>query len=352
MTDGEKEDYKGVWVYLEHRDDRIFKGSLQLIGEARRIAAELDAELTGVLIGHGIEELSKEAFDLGLERLLLAEHEILETYSANAYCLALTQLIKRRKPEVVLFSASKNGRALAGRLHAEIETGLAADCTAFEVTEEGYLDMIRPAFGGRSLAHILCKEHRPQMASVRPNVFAIPEKVTNGKGEIVREELDLSPSDVDTEVVGFEESRDIQEKNLEDASIIVAGGYGMKKAENFDMLQELADELGGAIGASRKVVDSGWMPKELQVGQTGITVRPELYIAVGISGAVQHLAGMQQSEVIVAVNIDPRAPIFQIADYGIVGELFEVVPEMLEGLRQMQNDGESGAESKSEQDSS
>ncbi len=339
MVELKPDQYRGIWVYLEHRNGAIFKGSIQLIGEGGRIAKELGTELSGVLLGHGIRDLAQEAIEYGVETVILGEHDVLKEYSPNAYCLALAKLVKRRKPEVVLFSASKNGRALAGRLHAEIETGLAADCTAFEVTDEGLLAMIRPAFGGRSLAHILCKEHRPQMASARPNVFAIPARDPSRRGRVSRARLRLSPSDIDTEIVAFEEFPDVQEVKLEDSAIVVAGGYGMRGPENFRILRDLARELGGAVAASRKAADSGWVPKEIQVGQTGKTVRPRLYFAVGISGAVQHLAGMQESDVIVAVNKDPRAPIFEIADYGIVGDLFQIVPKMIEELRAMKHDG-------------
>jgi electron transfer flavoprotein alpha subunit len=246
----------------------------------------------------------------------------------------MAALVRKHRPEIVLFGASKNGRDLGGRLHAVIETGLAADCVKFEIDEDGNFDMIRPAYGGKSLAHILCKQHRPQMASARPNVFRVPPRQPGRKGQVVREEVPLTDKDVDARIVSFEEREGRQEHKIEEARIIVAGGFGLRDPKNFGMLGDLAAELGGSVGASRKAVDAGWVPKDYQVGQTGKTVRPALYVAVGISGAVQHLAGMQESAKIVVINSDPKAPMFEIADYGIVGDLFQVVPELIRQLRE------------------
>ena len=214
-----------------------------------------------------------------------------------------------------------------------VETGLAADCVKFEVTKERNLDMIRPAYGGRSLAHIVCAHHRPQMASARANVFKRAAKTPGRKGEIVRENVALEEKDLDTKLVEFVESAAHQGAKLEDAKVVVAGGYGLRNQANFKMVDELAKLVGGSLAASRKAVDAGWVPKEIQVGQTGKTVRPEVYWAVGISGAVQHLAGMQESGKIIAINSDPNAAIFEMADYGIVGDLFHVVPELVKALK-------------------
>ncbi len=202
--------------------------------------------------------------------------------------------------------------------------------------------MIRPAFGGKSLAHILSRKHRPQMASVRPNVFKVPPRRKGRKGKIVKEKVELGPADVDTKVVEFEEFQRKDQVGLEDAEIIVSGGFGLRKPQNFGLLEELSQEIGGVVASSRKPVDAGWIPKAYQIGQTGRTVRPKLYIAVGISGAVQHLAGMQESEKIAAINIDPNAPIFEIADHGIVGDLFEIVPELISQLRVKRRAGHAG----------
>ncbi|MFQ5883644.1 MAG: electron transfer flavoprotein subunit alpha/FixB family protein [Thermoplasmata archaeon] len=329
-----EKEYEGIMIFLEHRKNRLRNASIQIAGEGRRLADLLDVELSGALLGKGLESLASEVIHYGLDKVYLIEHEFLRDYAPRPYAKALAELVGRRKPEALLFGATLNGREVAGRLHAYIRTGLAADCTAFDVTEDGYLEMIRPAFGGKSLAHILCKKAFPQMASARPNVFPAPEKDESRKGEIVRETVQLTESDVDTKclsVVEFESEADI----LSRSEIVISGGYGLKKKENFLLLEELAELLHGVVGASRKVVDIGWFPRERQIGQTGKTVRPRLYFAIGISGAVQHLAGMERSEKIVAINSDPSSSIFEIADYGIVGNMFEVLPEMIRQLKEM-----------------
>jgi electron transfer flavoprotein alpha subunit len=337
VTDGhvleDKAHFHGVWVFLEHRKQGLRDVSTQLIGEGRRLADLRHTTLTGVLPGHGIEDLAKHAIGYGLDRVIVVDDPMLEIYASRPFAQVMAELIRRHKPEIVLYGASKNGRDLGGRLHAILETGLAADCVKFEIDADGNLDMIRPSFGGKSLAHILCKKHRPQMASVRRNVFIAPVHDPARTGEVVHEAVHLSPSDVDATLLEFQEFTKEGGLRPEEAAIVVSGGYGLRDPKNFAMLQELADLLGGAVAASRKAVDSGWVPKMLQVGQTGMTVRPKLYIAVGISGAVQHLAGMQESEKIAVINLDPKAPLFEIADFGIVGDLFEVVPEMVRQLR-------------------
>ncbi|TET89333.1 MAG: electron transfer flavoprotein subunit alpha/FixB family protein [Methanomassiliicoccales archaeon] len=332
-----EKEYNGIMVFLEHRKNMLRNASIQLVGEGRRLADLLNIELSGALLGKGLVALAQEAIQYGLDKVHLVEHELLRDYAPRPYATALAELVDRRKPEALLFGATMNGREVAGRLHAYIHTGLAADCTAFDVTEDGYIEMIRPAFGGKSLAHILCKKTKPQMASARPNVFPAPEKDVNRKGEIVREMVQLTEKDVDTKclsVVEYESEAEI----LSRAEIILSGGYGLKKKENFALLEELAELLHGVVGASRKVVDIGWFPRERQIGQTGKTVRPRLYFAIGISGAVQHLAGMERSEKIVAINSDPSSSIFEIADYGIVGNMLEVLPEMIRQLKEMQQE--------------
>lgn len=336
MTDGhvleDKSHFRGVWVFLEQRAGRLRDVSTQLIGEGRRLADIRGSPLTGVLPGHDIDSLAEQAIGYGLDRVVVVDDPILEMYRSRPFARVMADLIRKDKPEIVLFGASKNGRDLGGRLHAILETGLAADCVKFDVDSEGNLDMIRPSFGGKSLAHILCKKHRPQMASVRRNVFVAPPHNPDRRGEIVHAKVELSERDVDATLLGFDEFTKEGGLRPEEADIVVSGGYGVGDPKNFQLLQDLADRLGGAIAASRKAVDSGWVPKTLQVGQTGMTVRPKLYIAVGISGAVQHLAGMQESEKILVINIDPKAPLFEIADYGIVGDLFEIVPELIRQL--------------------
>ncbi|MBI4416639.1 MAG: electron transfer flavoprotein subunit alpha/FixB family protein [Euryarchaeota archaeon] len=326
--------YKGVWVFLEARQGTLRDVSLQLLGEARRLADLRGTDVSGVLPGHAVEPLAREAIEYGADRVYLVEDPRLASYRSRPYTKVMASLIERHRPEIVLFGATKNGRDLGGRLHAVLETGLAADCVKFEIDKDGNLDMIRPSFGGKSLAHILCKQHRPQMASARPNVFPKPPRKPGRTGEILPEAVPFTEKDFDTTIATFEERRTGQEAKIEEARIVVSGGYGLRDPKNFKMLEELAAELGGAVGASRKAVDAGWVPKAYQVGQTGKTVRPKLYIAVGISGAVQHLAGMQESEKIVAVNLDHKASIFEIADYGIVGDLFQIVPEMVRQIRE------------------
>ena len=331
--------HRGVWVFLEARNGALRDVSLQLIGEARRIADKRGTDLTGILPGWKVEPLARQAIECGCDRVLLVEDPRLEYYTSRPFTKIMATLRWRHNPEVILFGASKNGRDLGGRLHAAIDTGLAADCVRFDVTEEGFLDMIRPAFGGKSLAHIHCEKHRPQMASARWNVFPMPAREPSRSGEVVRETVPLEDADFDTKIVGFKPTESRETRKIDDARILVSGGFGLGDPKNFALLEELASLLGGAVASSRKPVDLGWVPKALQVGQTGKTVRPELYIAVGISGAVQHLAGMQESAKIVAVNSDPKAAIFEVADYGIVGDLFQVVPEMIRQLRAFRGQG-------------
>lgn len=325
--------HQGVWVFLEARNGALRDVSVQLIGEARRIADKRGTDLTGILPGWKVESLARQAIEFGCDRVLLVEDPRLEFYTSRPFTKVMATLRWRYNPEVILFGASKNGRDLGGRLHAAIDTGLAADCVRFDVTEEGFLDMIRPAFGGKSLAHIHCETHRPQMASARWNVFPKPPPDPSRTGEIVRETVGFEDSDFDTRIVGFKPTEAHEKRKIDDAKILVSGGFGLGDPKNFGMLEELASLLGGAVAASRKPVDLGWVPKAMQVGQTGKTVRPQLYIAVGISGAVQHLAGMQEAAKIVAINSDPKAAIFEIADYGVVGDLFEVVPEAIRQLK-------------------
>ncbi len=325
--------HHGVWVFLEARNGALRDVSVQLIGEARRIADKRGTDLAGILPGWKVESLAEQAIECGCDRVLLVEDPRLEFYTSRPYTKVMATLRWKHNPEVILFGASKNGRDLGGRLHAAIETGLAADCVRFDLTEEGFLDMIRPAFGGKSLAHIHCETHRPQMASARWNVFPMPPRNPARSGEIVRETVPLEDADFDTKIVDFKPTGTHETRKIDDAKILVSGGFGLGDPKNFAMLEEFASLLGGAVAASRKAVDLGWVPKALQVGQTGKTVRPQLYIAVGISGAVQHLAGMQESAKIVAINSDPKAAIFEIADYGIVGDLFVLVPEAIRQLK-------------------
>ncbi len=327
------EAHRGVWVFLEARNGALRDVSVQLIGEARRIADKRGTELTGILPGWKVESLARQAIESGCDRVIVVEDPRLEFYTSRPFTKIMATLRWKFNPEVILFGASKNGRDLGGRLHAAIDTGLAADCVRFDVTEEGFLDMIRPAFGGKSLAHIHCEEHRPQMASARWNVFPTPKRDPTRQGEVVRETVPLEDADFDTRIVDFKPTASHETRKIDDAKVLISGGFGLGDPKNFALLEEFAGLVGGAVASSRKPVDLGWVPKALQVGQTGKTVRPDLYIAVGISGAVQHLAGMQESAKIVAINSDPKAAIFEIADYGIVGDLFDVLPEIIRQLK-------------------
>ena len=273
----------------------------------------------------GVEGLIKEAIAYGSEKVYVMESPLFKGYRTDPYARAAVNLIQKYKPEIVLFGATTQGRDFAGTVATTLETGLTADCTDLDIDpEKKILRQTRPAFGGNIMATIFCENHRPQMATVRPKVFAMPIRDDSRKGEVIRETLPMSEDQVRTKILEF--INGAEAVNLVDAEIIVSGGRGMGNAENFKVVRELAEVLGAAVGASRAAVDSGWMPYEHQVGQTGRTVRPKIYIACGISGAIQHQAGMKTSDILVAINKDPEAPIFKIATYGVVGDLFTVVP--------------------------
>jgi len=324
--------YKGVWVWVEQFNSEACSISWEMVGQGRRLADELKTELTALVLGHNVERIAHEAIQYGADRVILVDDPTLAAYRTEPYSAILVRLIKEYKPAIFLLGASARGRDLAGAVATEVFTGLTADCTGLAIDPESLnLLQTRPAFGGNIMATIICPKHRPQMATVRHRVFEMPTPDPNRKGEIVRKPAVLTESDIDSKVVDFI----IQEGqvNLADAKIIVSGGRGVKGPEGFEPIRELAAVLGGAVGASRAAVDAGWIPYAHQVGQTGRTVRPDLYIACGISGAIQHLAGMQTSRVIVAINKDPEAPIFNVADYGIVGDLFQVLPALTEAFR-------------------
>jgi len=323
--------YKGVWVYLELKDRQLRGVALELLAEGRKLADEMGQELAGVLLGDNVADLAGEVFANGADRLYLVEDPRYSPYDADQYTAAMTELINTYRPAVILLGATHNGRDLAPRVAARIKTGLTADCTGLSIdAETGLVAWTRPAFGGNIMATILCPNHRPQMGTVRPRVFKRAEPDCGRTGTIVRVKTKATTS----RVKWIETIKSLKEAvNLEDAEIIVAGGRGMGKPESFALVSELAQLLGGAIGASRAVVDAGWMPADHQVGQTGKTVAPRVYIACGISGAIQHLAGMQGSDVIVAINRDASAPIFSVAHYGIVGDVNEVLPALINEIR-------------------
>jgi len=324
--------YQGVWVWVEQFNSEAGSISWEMVGQGRTLADELETDLTACVLGHNVEEIAKQAIEYGADRVLLVDDPTLEAYRTEPYTAVLVGLVREYKPEIFLLGASARGRDLAGAVATELRTGLTADCTGLTIEPEtSNLLQTRPAFGGNIMATIICPNYRPQMSTVRHRVFEMPNPDPNRTGEIVRKSAILSESDIASKVVDFiVQEGDV---NLADAMIIVSGGRGVKGPEGFEPIRELAAVLGGAMGASRAAVDAGWIPYAHQVGQTGRTVRPDLYIACGISGAIQHLAGMQTSRVIVAINKDPEAPIFNVADYGIVGDLFEIVPMLTEAFK-------------------
>jgi electron transfer flavoprotein alpha subunit len=324
--------YEGVWFWVEQFEGQAGSISWEMAGEGRELADQLGTTLTACIFGHNVEAVAQEAISYGADRVFLVDDPTLARYRTDPYAVVLVDLVKRYKPEILILGASSRGRDLAGSAATRLVTGLTADCTSLEIDPETrLLRQTRPAFGGNIMATILCPEHRPQMATVRHRVFEVPPKDETRAGQIIREVALLAEEEIATKVIDFLVSEG--DVNLADARIIVSGGRGVKGPEGFKPIEELAQVLGGAVGASRAAVDAGWIPYMHQVGQTGRTVRPDLYIACGISGAIQHLAGMRTAKVIVAINRDPEAPIFDVAHYGIVGDLFEVVPALTEAFR-------------------
>jgi len=327
--------YRGIWVIAEHLHSRFRRGTLELLGEGRRLADRLRAELSAVLLGDGVGEMGAELFAYGADKLYLAQDPVLAHYRTGPYTDVLAGLINQHKPEIVLISATPQGRDLAPRVAARLSAGLTADCTGLDIDEsERLLVQTRPAFGGNLMATIVSRHARPQMATVRPGVMKALEPDPSRTGEVVNVPVHLDERSMLTKIVEIVQLDTDGRVNLQDAEIIVSGGRGLGKPENFALIRELAEALGGAVGASRAAVDAGWIPAYHQVGQTGRTVQPKLYIACGISGAVQHLAGMSSADCIIAINKDPAAPIFNIATYSIVGDLFEIVPALTRKLRE------------------
>jgi len=330
--------YRGVWVVIEQFDGAAARVSWELLGSGRELADQRQVELAAVVIGHQVEHLCDEAFSYGADKVLLLDHPVYRDYRTQSFNDAIVHLIGKHRPEIILMGATGQGRDLAGAVATVVGTGLTADCTGLAIDPNGNLAQTRPAFGGNIMATIMCDRFRPQMATVRPHVMSLPTPEAGRGGEVVRE--DFAPREEDILVKVLEVLRDGEGKDQIDiaaAEVIVSGGRGMMNADNFALLQELADELGGVVGASRSAVDAGWKPHSRQVGQTGKTVRPKIYIACGISGAIQHLVGMQDSDTIIAINRDPEAPIFQVASYGIVGDLFEVVPALTARIRALKS---------------
>ncbi len=328
--------YHGVWVFVEQTDCTPAKVSWELLGVGAQLAASLHVELCAVVLGHNVERLCHEAFTYGAAKAYLVDEPILHHYRTAPYLEAFCSLVEKYKPEVILMGATGLGRDLAGAVATRLRTGLTADCTGLGIDDKRQLLQTRPAFGGNIMATIFCEQRRPQMASVRPHVMSMPNKNEDATGEIIRETITMKEADVLTKVLEvISDASHMDSVDIGGAEFIVSGGRGMMSKENFKILQDLADELGGVIASSRSAVDAGWMPVERQVGQTGKTVRPKIYIACGISGAIQHLVGMQDSDLVIAINRDREAPIFEVATYGIVGDLFHIVPAITEYIRQL-----------------
>ena len=323
-------DYKGIWVFAEQRYGKLKTVSLELLGKAKELSAELKVSVTAILLGYGIKHLADELIAYGADEVLVMDEGWLNDFNDHIYGEAIIDLIREYKPEIVLVGATSKGRSLAPHISSALKTGLTADCTGLNIDEESkLLIQTRPAFGGNLMAEIICPNNRPQMATVRPKVFNPLEPDYNRKGKITR----IYNQPVEGLVKRIKNIDNGEGLSLSDAEIIVSVGRGMGSAKNIRLAKELADALGGALGSSRPVVDMGWMPYSQQVGQTGKTVAPKIYIACGISGAIQHLAGLADIDTIIAVNQDPDAPIFKVADYGIVGDVNEILPALIEKLK-------------------
>lgn len=327
------EEYKDVWVIAEQKNGKIQSVTYELLGKGRELANIRNSKLVAIILGSEIAETAQSLIERGADTVFYMDEPEFKHYQDEPYSRVLCRLVNHYKPEIVITGATAIGRSLIPRVAVQIKTGLTADCTGLEINEDGGLMQIRPAFGGNIMATILTPGNRPQMATVRHKVMKEAASDPSHKGEIIRIEKKPGDTYCRAKVADFIEEVE-KTVNLAEANIIVSGGRGMGGPENFKIIEELAMAIGGAVGASRAAVDSGWMPYSHQVGQTGKTVQPKLYIACGISGQIQHLVGMQSSETIVAINKDPDAPIFQVASYGIVGDLFTIIPALTRKLKE------------------
>ena len=339
------EEYKGVFVFAQQVDNKLNGIALELVGKGKDLAKDLGTEVTAVLIGSDVMGLTKELAEYGADRIIVVDDPELKEYRTEPYAHALAEVIKKYKPEIMLVGATAIGRALGPRVSARIHTGLTADCTQLEIGDfpinpipgreqlHNQLLMTRPAFGGNTIATIACPNFRPQMATVRPGVMQKAERVEGAQAVIEEFNPGFVPNNKYVEILDIVKAvSDVED--IMDAKILVSGGRGVGSAENFKLLDDLAEALGGTVSCSRAVVDAGWKSKDLQVGQTGKTVRPHVYFAIGISGAIQHLAGMEESDIIIAINKDETAPIFDVADYGIVGDLNKILPALTEKIKE------------------
>ena len=328
---------KDVYVLAEQRDGELQKVGLELIGKATELAADLGQQVVAILLGSGIKDKAEILIQHGADRVVVVDDPMLAEYVTEPYAKALNEIIKKNDPEIVLFGATSIGRDLAPRVSARVHTGLTADCTKLDIgtidamPDTKLLLMTRPAFGGNIMATIVCKDHRPQMATVRPGVMKALAKDEARKGEVVDFKVDFTDADMNVKIREVVKG-DSKAVDITEAKVLISGGRGIGSPDFFGKLQELADVLGGVVSASRAAVDSGWIAKDRQVGQTGKTVRPDLYMACGISGAIQHVAGMESAEYIVAINTNDTAPIFDVADLGIVGDVKAIVPKLTEAI--------------------
>ena len=339
-------EYKGVYVFAQQVDNEISGIAYELLGKGKELAAKLNEEVTAVLIGHDVKGLADKLAEYGADKVIVVDDPELKEYRTEPYAHALSSVINEFKPDIVLVGATAIGRDLGPTVSARVATGLTADCTVLEIGDfplvaipgkeaeqkHNQLLMTRPAFGGNTIATIACPDNRPQMATVRPGVMQKIEPIVGAKANVIEYNPGFTPNDRYVEIKEIVKAVS-DTVDIMDAKILVSGGRGVGSAENFKILEDLAEALGGSVSCSRAVVDSGWKPRDLQVGQTGKTVRPNLYIACGISGAIQHTAGMEEADIIIAINKDEDAPIFDVADYGIVGDLNKIVPQLTEAIK-------------------
>ena len=330
----DRNDYKNLWVYVEVEENIAKPVGFELLAPARKLADKMEQKLVAVVIGGSVEAIANDAIAYGADEVLLVEGEEYYNYSTDAYAYALETLARKYKPSIILMGATRNGRDFGPRVACNLNTGLSADCTIMDYDKEnGNVIWTRPTYGGDFMAAILCSDHRPQMGTVRQGIFKKPVKNRDRSGSIIREDIHIAKEDIRLKLI--ERVKEVAERvGLEEAEIILAAGRGVGSAENYKFIEEYAKELGAVPAASRAIVDAGWVPYAYQVGQTGKIVSPRVYIACGISGAMNHTMGMSGSDCIIAINKDPDAPIFDIADYGIVGDLFEVLPEFVKTYKE------------------
>ena len=338
------EAYKGVYVFAQQVDNKLSGIALELVGKGKDLAKDLNTEVTAVLIGSNVKDLCTELAEYGADKIIVVDDPELKEYRTEPYAHALAEVINNFKPDIMLVGATAIGRDLGPRVSARVHTGLTADCTQLEIgdfpmvaipgKEQKHNQLLtRPAFGGNTIATIACPDFRPQMATVRPGVMQKAERVIGAQAEIIEFNPGFTPDHKYVEILEVVKAvKDVAD--IMDAKILVSGGRGVGSAENFALLEDLADAIGGTVSCSRAVVDAGWKERDLQVGQTGKTVRPQVYFAIGISGAIQHLAGMEESDLIIAINKDETAPIFDVADYGIVGDLNKILPALTAKIRE------------------